>query len=167
MLLLALFGLPMWLLCQLSPKNWVFGFFRLGLTLESGFGACWDRGLGTLTRAWQLQLPPSAPQPFAYEYGGADKDGRHFAKTESNEEDGVDWGVQGGAAWWKGADRLLQSWPSVGVSSRCQVSLKKCSFDSDTFRLIMVVKVWGRGKTWTGIQWGLSAKEAIRPRQQL
>ena len=29
-----------------SPKNWVFGFFRLGLTLESGFGACWDRGLG-------------------------------------------------------------------------------------------------------------------------
>ena len=22
-----------------SPKNWVFGFFRLGLTLESGFGA--------------------------------------------------------------------------------------------------------------------------------
>merc|ERR1711860_82347 len=30
-----------------------------------------------------------APQPFAYEYGGADKDGRHFAKTESNEEDGV------------------------------------------------------------------------------
>ena len=34
-----------------SPKNWVFGFFRLGLTLESGFGACWDRGLGTWTRA--------------------------------------------------------------------------------------------------------------------
>ena len=29
-----------------SPKNWVFRFFRLGLTLESGFGACWDRGLG-------------------------------------------------------------------------------------------------------------------------
>ena len=27
------------------------GFFRLGLTLESGFGACWDRGLGTWTRA--------------------------------------------------------------------------------------------------------------------
>ena len=38
----------MWLLCQPSPKNWVFGFFRLGLTLGSGFGACWDRGLGTL-----------------------------------------------------------------------------------------------------------------------
>ena len=36
-----------------SPKNWVFGFFRLALTLESGFGACWDRGLGTWTRAWQ------------------------------------------------------------------------------------------------------------------
>ena len=34
-----------------SPKNWVFGFFRLGLTLGSGFGACWDRGLGTWTRA--------------------------------------------------------------------------------------------------------------------
>ena len=27
------------------------GFFRLGLTLGSGFGACWDRGLGTWTRA--------------------------------------------------------------------------------------------------------------------
>ena len=26
-----------------SPKNWAFGFFRLGLTLGSGFGACWDR----------------------------------------------------------------------------------------------------------------------------
>ena len=34
-----------------SPKNWVFGFFRLGLTLGSGFGACWDRGLGTWTWA--------------------------------------------------------------------------------------------------------------------
>ena len=34
-----------------SPKNWVFGFFRLGLSLGSGFGACWDRGLGTWTRA--------------------------------------------------------------------------------------------------------------------
>ena len=34
-----------------SPNNWVFGFFRLGLTLGSGFGACWDRGLGTWTRA--------------------------------------------------------------------------------------------------------------------
>ena len=33
-------------MCQPSPKNWVFGYFRLGLTLESGFGACWDRGLG-------------------------------------------------------------------------------------------------------------------------
>ena len=29
------------------------------------------------------------PQPFAYEYGGADSDGRHFAKTESKDEDGV------------------------------------------------------------------------------
>ena len=27
------------------------GFFRLGLSLGSGFGACWDRGLGTWTRA--------------------------------------------------------------------------------------------------------------------
>ena len=27
---------------------------RLGLTLESGFGACWDRGLGTWTWAWQF-----------------------------------------------------------------------------------------------------------------
>ena len=26
------------------------GFFRLGLTLGSGFRACWDRGLGTWTR---------------------------------------------------------------------------------------------------------------------
>ena len=29
------------------------------------------------------------PQPFAYEYGGADSDGRHFAKTESKDEAGV------------------------------------------------------------------------------
>ena len=36
----------MWLLCQPSQKNWVFGFFRLGQTLGSEFGACWDRGLG-------------------------------------------------------------------------------------------------------------------------
>ena len=28
-----------------SPKNWVIGFFRLSLTLGSGFGACLDRGL--------------------------------------------------------------------------------------------------------------------------
>ncbi len=27
------------------------GLFRLGLTLESEFGAYWDRGLGTWTRA--------------------------------------------------------------------------------------------------------------------
>ena len=47
---------PMWLLCQPSPKNWVFGFFRLGLTLESEFGACWDRGLGTWTWAWQYMF---------------------------------------------------------------------------------------------------------------
>ena len=33
---------------------WGFWFFRLGLTLESGFGASWDRGLGTWTRAWQF-----------------------------------------------------------------------------------------------------------------
>merc|ERR1712233_182914 len=30
-----------------------------------------------------------APKPFSYEYGGADHDGRHFAKTESKDEDGV------------------------------------------------------------------------------
>merc|ERR1712226_351729 len=29
------------------------------------------------------------PQPFAYEYGGADEYGRHFAKTESQDEYGV------------------------------------------------------------------------------
>lgn len=29
------------------------------------------------------------PKPFAYEYGGADKDGRHFAKTEKKDEEGV------------------------------------------------------------------------------
>merc|ERR1712183_1025517 len=29
------------------------------------------------------------PQPFAYEYGGADAYGRHFAKTESQDEYGV------------------------------------------------------------------------------
>merc|ERR1719348_799272 len=33
-----------------------------------------------------------APQPFAYEYGGADEYGRHFAKTEAQDENGV---VQG------------------------------------------------------------------------
>ena len=30
-----------------------------------------------------------APQPFTYEYGGADSYGRHFAKTESKDEAGV------------------------------------------------------------------------------
>ena len=30
--------------------------FRFGLTLESGFGACWDRGFGTWTRAWQFWI---------------------------------------------------------------------------------------------------------------
>merc|ERR1712061_97774 len=30
------------------------------------------------------------PQPFSYEYGGADKDGRHFAKTETKDEEGVE-----------------------------------------------------------------------------
>ncbi len=34
-----------------QSKELGFGFFSLGLTLESGFGACWDRGLGTWTRA--------------------------------------------------------------------------------------------------------------------
>ena len=29
------------------------------------------------------------PQPFAYEYGGADEYGRHFAKTESQDEYGT------------------------------------------------------------------------------
>jgi len=29
------------------------------------------------------------PQPFSYEYGGADSSGRHFAKTESSDDDGV------------------------------------------------------------------------------
>ena len=29
-----------------SPKNWVFGFFRLGLDLGSDLGTCWDGGLG-------------------------------------------------------------------------------------------------------------------------
>merc|ERR1712025_1009953 len=33
-----------------------------------------------------------APQPFAYEYGGADEYGRHFAKTEAQDANGV---VQG------------------------------------------------------------------------
>ena len=36
-----------------QSKELGFGFFRLGLTLDPGFGACWDRGLGTWTRAWQ------------------------------------------------------------------------------------------------------------------
>merc|ERR1711881_590392 len=29
------------------------------------------------------------PKPFAYEYGGADESGRHFAKTETSDDDGV------------------------------------------------------------------------------
>lgn len=29
------------------------------------------------------------PQPFSYEYGGADSSGRHFAKTETSDDDGV------------------------------------------------------------------------------
>ena len=29
-----------------QSKELGFWFFRLGLTLGSGFGACWDRGLG-------------------------------------------------------------------------------------------------------------------------
>merc|ERR1712241_1050619 len=29
------------------------------------------------------------PKPFKYEYGGADSYGRHFAKTESKDEEGV------------------------------------------------------------------------------
>ena len=29
-----------------SPKNWVFGFFRLGLDLGPGLGTCWDGGSG-------------------------------------------------------------------------------------------------------------------------
>ena len=29
------------------------------------------------------------PKPFAYEYGGADEYGRHFAKTETQDELGV------------------------------------------------------------------------------
>merc|ERR1712212_1052969 len=29
------------------------------------------------------------PKPFTYEYGGADESGRHFAKTETSDDDGV------------------------------------------------------------------------------
>ena len=36
--------------------------------------------------------PYEAPEPFAYEYGGVDELGRHFAKTEHQDEYGV---VQG------------------------------------------------------------------------
>ena len=31
-----------------QSKELGFGFFRLGLTLGSEFGACWDRGSGTI-----------------------------------------------------------------------------------------------------------------------
>ncbi len=41
-----------------SPNNWVFGFFRLGLILGSGFVAYWDRGLGTWTWALQFKACP-------------------------------------------------------------------------------------------------------------
>ena len=45
-----------WIFCQ-SQILWQ-TFYRVGasgyVTLGSGFGACWDRGLGTWTRAWQF-----------------------------------------------------------------------------------------------------------------
>jgi hypothetical protein len=49
-----------------------------------------ERNYETDNRYYQeVDEPEYPPQPFAYEYGGADKDGRHFAKTESKDEDGV------------------------------------------------------------------------------
>ena len=33
------------------------------------------------------------PQPFKYEYGGVDHDGRHYAKTETKDEEGVVTGI--------------------------------------------------------------------------
>merc|ERR1712071_102144 len=49
--------------------------------------------LGTVLTA-QLPYAPApyqkeAPKPFAYEYGGAEEYGRHFAKTETQDEYGV------------------------------------------------------------------------------
>ena len=34
------------IIVQPIPKNWVFGFFRLGLDLGSNLGTYWDGGLG-------------------------------------------------------------------------------------------------------------------------
>merc|ERR1711877_110260 len=38
---------------------------------------------------YQEEEPVHPPKPFAYEYGGADESGRHFAKTETSDDDGV------------------------------------------------------------------------------
>merc|ERR1712212_568169 len=38
---------------------------------------------------YQEEKEKYEPKPFAYEYGGADESGRHFAKTETSDDDGV------------------------------------------------------------------------------
>ena len=38
---------------------------------------------------YEREEEDTPPKPFAYQYGGADSDGRHFAKTESKDEEGV------------------------------------------------------------------------------
>ena len=53
------------------------------------------------------------PKPFAYEYGGADEYGRHFAKTETQDEYGV---VQGDFCWRVATTEL--QWPYF-----CQCSM--------------------------------------------
>merc|ERR1712083_443429 len=39
--------------------------------------------------SYQQEEEEYVPKPFAYEYGGADSSGRHFAKTETSDDDGV------------------------------------------------------------------------------
>merc|ERR1719350_27934 len=75
------------------------------------------------------------PKPFAYEYGGADAYGRHFAKTETQDDHGVvqgrflakprltplTRGVPGGAARRPRADRHLPRRPRARLHRRREV----------------------------------------------
>ena len=57
---MSLISLSIWSIFLAGVKGvWGFGFFGLGLTLGSGFGACWDRGLGTLDLGLTIFLKAS------------------------------------------------------------------------------------------------------------
>ena len=52
------------------------------------------------------------PQPFAYEYGGADEYGRHFAKTETQDEHGV---VKGKTIFQSSILKNIWNWTSKNI----------------------------------------------------